>query len=261
MFISPEIFQQSGEQLGLTVRIDFFDDPDRIHQPIQSRYARLGRSKLESDRDQRHQRRSLPETGESVSFLNYLSPATRIVAFWAPLEIAEQAKSYLDRLPEVKGIYPLAAVLRLAGQFTRMELSQFDQAAGIGRFRDCPAHSARAAFPSARCRDSKPKRVKPSLNYPNLTKTHDVTIFCENDGEKKRFSELTDQAVAGLSAKINIVIGYLHRGFVWQPDAAQALSPSPCTQGEGGPAVSHVEPGEGSSNSSVASSRRKRTLT
>ena len=50
---------------------------------------------------------------------------------WAPLEIAEQAKSYLDRLPEVKGIYPLSAVLKNAEPFARLELSQFDQ--GVDR--------------------------------------------------------------------------------------------------------------------------------
>ena len=44
----------------------------------------------------------LPETGESVSLFNYL-PEEAIVVLWAPLEIAEQAKSYFDRLPEVKG--------------------------------------------------------------------------------------------------------------------------------------------------------------
>ena len=54
---------------------------------------------------------------------------THLVALWAPLEIAEQAKSYLDRLSEQKGIYPLSAILNLVQQFTRIELSQFDQSA------------------------------------------------------------------------------------------------------------------------------------
>src|SRR5439155_5573189 len=68
----------------------------------------------------------LPETSSSTSLFSYLDPRT-IVTLWAPLEIAEQSKSYLDRLPEVKGIYPLAALLKLASNFARLELSQFDQ--------------------------------------------------------------------------------------------------------------------------------------
>src|SRR5438309_1670388 len=42
----------------------------------------------------------LPESSESVSLFRYM-PEDAIVFLWAPLEIAEQAKSYLDRLPEV----------------------------------------------------------------------------------------------------------------------------------------------------------------
>ena len=48
-----------------------------------------------------------------------------------------------------------------------------------------------------------------------LAETHDVTVFCENDGEAKRFGELLDQDAPGLSERIDIAIGYLHRGFVW----------------------------------------------
>src|SRR5204863_1012241 len=68
----------------------------------------------------------LPESGESVSLFSYM-PEETLVVLWAPLEIAEQAKSYLDRLPEVKNIYPLAAILRQAQNFARLELSQFEQ--------------------------------------------------------------------------------------------------------------------------------------
>ena len=42
----------------------------------------------------------LPEAA-NTSIFSYLPPET-IVALWAPLEIAEQARSYLDRLPEVE---------------------------------------------------------------------------------------------------------------------------------------------------------------
>ena len=50
----------------------------------------------------------LPETSGSTHLFSYFDPEDDR-GLWAPLEIAEQAKSYLDRLPEVKGIYPLAA--------------------------------------------------------------------------------------------------------------------------------------------------------
>src|ERR1051325_370187 len=48
-----------------------------------------------------------------------------------------------------------------------------------------------------------------------MAATHDVTVFCDNAGEKKRFEELLDQDQPGLKEKIRIPVGYLHRGFVW----------------------------------------------
>ena len=70
----------------------------------------------------------LPEGGSSTHLLSYLPPDT-VIVLWAPLEIAEQAHSYLARLPDERGIYPLSAVLKHAAEFTRLELSQFDQGA------------------------------------------------------------------------------------------------------------------------------------
>ena len=47
----------------------------------------------------------------------------------APTEDIYRFWRQLDRLPEVKGVYPLNAVLKNAERFTRLELSQFDQGA------------------------------------------------------------------------------------------------------------------------------------
>ncbi len=120
----PGDFEGAGDQVGLTARLDFFGDQiesiKRFDLDSMGRWMRCRRCASWISRA------SLPETGDSVSLFNYLPPEA-IVVLWAPLEIAEQAKSYLDRLPEQKGIYPLSALLRQIGQFTRLELSQFDQ--------------------------------------------------------------------------------------------------------------------------------------
>src|SRR4051794_29724118 len=103
----PGDYEASGEQVGLTARVDFFGDQiesikrfdlDTLGsgQPIDS--LRLIDLKGQLD------------SAESTHLFSYL-PADTIVVLWAPLEIAEQAKSYLDRLPEVKGVYPLNALL------------------------------------------------------------------------------------------------------------------------------------------------------
>jgi transcription-repair coupling factor (superfamily II helicase) len=216
----PGEFEQAGDLVGLTVRIDFFGD--QIESIRRFDLESLGSGdKLDSITvpDIKGQ---LPEVGESVSLFNYL-PSDAIVALWAPLEIAEQAKSYFDRLPEVKGIYPLAAILQHVSSFTRIELSQFDQAASaihslVGK--DVP-HVTLSIRSIVRFETEAKKAI---AELTELAATHRVTVFCENAGEKERFAELLEQAQPGLSGKIDTPIGYLHRGFEWdQPTQSLVL--------------------------------------
>lgn len=217
----PGEFEQSGEQVGLTVRIDFFGD--QIESIKQFDLDTLGSKKpMESIRimDLKGQ---LPETGESTHVFSYF-PADTIVVLWAPLEIAEQAKSYFDRLPEVKGIYPLEAVLRLSSQFTRLELSQFGESAVA-----LPSFVGGKEIPNFRLPIGsllkfESESLKALAELAELAKTHDVTVFCENTGELQRFGELLDQNQPGLRQKIDVAMGYLHRGFVWEENVGAALA-------------------------------------
>jgi transcription-repair coupling factor (superfamily II helicase) len=209
----PGIFAQAGEQFGLTVRVDFFDD--KIESIRRFDLDSLGSGEAMPSVSVIDIKGQLPETGESTSLFSYL-PSGGIVALWAPLEIAEQSKSYLDRLSEVKGIYPLGAVLQLASQFTRVELSQFDQQAMI--IEESAPH-IRLPVASLQRFETEAKRAIKEL--AEVAETHDVSIFCENDGERQRFKELIDAEVPGLSDRIEAFIGYLHRGFVWDYGAVR----------------------------------------
>ena len=220
-------FAGSTETVGLTARIDFFGDAglESIKHFDPDSMGSL--ESLDSLRlvDLKGQ---LPESGESVSMLSYL-PDEAVVILWAPLEIAEQAKSYLDRLPDAKGIYPLSAVLRHAERFVRLEMSQFDQAASASpsfvRGVDVkPVH-----LPIASLQRFETEAKKAIKELGELAETHDVTVFCENAGELKRFSELLAQEHPGLDTRIDLVTGYLHRGFVWDeslPRTAQRQRPT-----------------------------------
>jgi transcription-repair coupling factor (superfamily II helicase) len=203
----PGVFENAGEQLGLTVRVDFFDD--QIESIRRFDLDSLGSGdKLQSVSviDIKGQ---LPSTGESTSLFSYLPPDA-IVVLWAPLEITEQSKSYFDRLPDVKGIYPLSALLKLTAQFTRLELSQFDQQPMMLE-KDAP--QIRLPVHSLQRFETEAKKAIRELS--ELSETSDATIFCENPGEKQRFTELVDAEIPGLSGKIKIALGYLHRGFIW----------------------------------------------
>jgi transcription-repair coupling factor (superfamily II helicase) len=208
----PGIFEQAGEQLGLSVRIDFFDDQiESIKRFDPSSLGSQDELQTVTAIDIKGQ---LPELSDSTSLFSYL-PENAIVAYWAPLEITEQSKSYLDRLPEVKGIYPLSALMKLAAPFMQLELSQFDQAAGMVTTAG-KSSTAQVRLPVGSLQRFETEAKKAIVELAELAETHETAVFCENEGEKQRFMELAEQEAAGLSTKLEVAIGYLHRGFVWE---------------------------------------------
>ncbi|MCC6424581.1 MAG: transcription-repair coupling factor [Phycisphaerales bacterium] len=214
----PGEFEQAGELVGLTVRLDFFDD--QLESIKRFDLESLGSQQpLESIRlvDVKG---ALPDTAEATHLLSHL-PADTVVVFWAPLEIAEQAKSFLDRLPEANGIYPLAALLRHASAFTRLELTQFGQGAELPTM--VGADSAHVHLPIGSLQRFETEASKAIVEMAELVQTHRVMVFCENAGEMQRFGELLEQHQKGLSDKVQLYQGYLHRGFVWEETEAGEL--------------------------------------
>lgn len=216
----PGEIDSASEQVGLTARVDFFGDQiesiKRFDLDTLGSQAPLDAITLFDLKGQ------IPDTGSSTNLFTYLDPRT-IIVLWAPLEIAEQAKSYLDRLPEQKGVYPLAAVLRNASGFARLELSQFDQGTTSMPSLVNDAAVRHVALPIGSLQKFETEARKAIAELNELAATHDVTVFCENDGERNRFRELLDQDAPGLSSKLDIPIGYLHRGFVWNDAKPIAL--------------------------------------
>ncbi len=208
----PGEHAQSGDQVGLPVRIDFFGDTVESIKVFD--LDSLG-SKSTIQSVQIVDLKGQLDSNDTTNLLSYLKPDT-IVALWAPLEIAEQAKSYLDRLPEVvKGIYPLNAVLKNAEPFTRIELSQFDQGAMT-----MPSFVAGQSVPHVKLpvqslQKFETEAKKAIAELAEMSRTHQVVVFCENEGETSRFTELMESEQPGLKARIELAVGYLHRGFVW----------------------------------------------
>ena len=218
----PGEFEEAGEQVGLTVRIDFFDDT--IESIRLFDLDSLGsKQAVESVRliDLKGQ---LPETGDSTSFFSYLPPDA-VVVLWGPLEIAEQAKSYFDRLQEVKGIYPLGALLKIAAKFTTLELSQFGQGAVSAHTLVGGRQIPEFRLPIGSLQKFETEVEKALKELAELAQTHHITVFCENLGEYTRFCELLDNHQPGLKERMEIPLGYIHRGFVWE-DAWEGEAPA-----------------------------------
>src|SRR4051812_35249864 len=211
----PGDYDVSGDQVGLTARIDFFGD--QVETIKRFDLDSLGSLETLPSLKVIDLKGALPDTAEATSLFHYL-PEDSVVVLWAPLEIAEQAKSYLDRLPEIRGVYPLSAVLRQVEGFTRLEMSQFEQGATAMPSLVGGQEVASVHLPIQSLTRFETEAKKAIAELAELADTHDVTVFCENDGERKRFCELIESEKPGLCAKLDVPIGYLHRGFVWQED-------------------------------------------
>ena len=208
----PGDHAESDEQVGLAVRIDFFGD--KIESIKIFDLDTLG-SKATLQSIQLVDLKGQLDSGDSTHLFSYLKPET-IVAWWAPLEIAEQAKSYLDRLQEVKGMYPLSAVLKNAERFTRLELSQFDQGSATMPSFIAGKEVPHVSLPVRSLQKFETEAKKAIGELAELAKTHQIAVFCENDGEAKRFAELLGNDQPDLLASIDLPLGYLHHGFVFE---------------------------------------------
>ncbi len=213
----PGDFEQEAEQIGMAVRVDFFGD--QIESIKKFNLDTLGSGDLIQSVRIMDLKGQLPETSGSTHLFSYLDPQT-IVILWAPLEIAEQAKSYLDRLQDEKGIYPLKAILANTNEFTRLELSQFDQGTTAMPSLVGGAVVKHFALPIGSLQRFETEAKKAIKELEELSQTHKVAVFCENEGEVKRFCELLEQDSPGLCKRIDVSIGYLHRGFIFQDSLA-----------------------------------------
>jgi transcription-repair coupling factor (superfamily II helicase) len=204
--------QADKEEIGLPIRVDFFGD--QVESIRTFDVATLGSGET-LPQVTIYDIAGKPPTS-STSMLNLLSDKT-IVIWWAPLEISEQAKSFLDRVNDQRGMYPLSAVMKSAQKFSTLELSQFEQGStSPSLLVDHPGYVAKLPVGSVQKFETDVKKALAEL--AETASTHQISIYCENDAEIQRFNELLDQHQPGLKDRVEIEKGYLHRGFVWGQD-------------------------------------------
>lgn len=203
---------EGSEVLGLPARIDFFGDTVESIRRFDIDTLGSGET-LESVQivDIKGQ---IKNTTEQTHLLSYLSPET-IIVLHQPLEIQEQAKSYLDRVPDQRGIYPLNALLKHVANFPVLELSDFDQ--GLSSLPiSIEKEPRRVALPIKSIQKFETEAKKAIRELLELGVTQEVVVFCENDGEKDRLAQMLEAETPG-GGNVRLTLGYLHRGFVWDP--------------------------------------------
>lgn len=209
---------EGSDVLGLPVRIDFFGD--QVETIRRFDIDTLGSGDNLNEVQIVDIKGQLKNTSEQTHVFRYFSDDT-IVVLHQPLEIAEQAKSYLERVPDQRGIYPLSALLRHIGEFAVLELSDFD--VGLASLPMPDGREAeRVGLPIRSIQKFETEAKKAIRELLELSVTHEIVVFCENDGEKDRLAQMLEAEQPG-GGRVQLTVGYLHRGFVWNaqehPDA------------------------------------------
>jgi transcription-repair coupling factor (superfamily II helicase) len=131
------------------------------------------------------------------------------------MEIQEIATATMNRLGNPVGHFPPDAVFKLASKFAQLFVSRFPTAAAADAD---TVHVQCSPLPQFEA-----KATDALAQLLALTIDHDVTVYCDNEGEAQRLRELIDQTMAAESApkadlaRLTTLIGLVHTGFIWQP--------------------------------------------
>ena len=139
---------------------------------------------------------------QPACFLDYLPPET-IIVLNEPLEIAQTAKTYLNRLDSPVGYHSIEHVFQLANTFSQIELNRFGSTAGGKEF-SLPISSVQRFETSAAAALTEPAK---------LAEDNDVFVFCDNPSERQRLTEMFAAEAIDLPKRLNCPLGFVHQGF------------------------------------------------
>jgi len=192
------------------VRIDFFGDE------IESMF--------EVDLDTMGSDRRLTETeivgvtaasvasdDNTVSVIELFPPEACAVIV-EPLEVTEQARGYYERVVDARGVYGPPAVFKGLRERLKsvVELSQFSHAS-----KDA---GAPIALPVSPLPDFSRDAAEAVRELGAMSGPSAVLVTCQNDGEQQRLHELLAEFAP--DTKVESVVAYLHRGFLWGEEAS-----------------------------------------
>ncbi len=153
-----------------------------------------------------------PPSDQTTSLLSYLPPET-IVFVAEPTEVQELGRTFLGRLDRQEGMFPVEAVFRRAGEFAQVHLSRFGPTPGSALFR----------FNVESVQRFEHKADEAVAELCALAQTHTVHVYCDNESEAKRLTELIAETAGEVPPSIHVEIGLVHHGFCWKPSRTMVV--------------------------------------
>ncbi|MBX3391545.1 MAG: transcription-repair coupling factor [Phycisphaeraceae bacterium] len=127
------------------------------------------------------------------------------------LEVVEQGRGYFERVIDGRGIHgPPAVLKRLEALGSLAEINQFSAGAA--------AADTRLQLPAGLLPSFSTDTATAMAELVTLARDHGrAQVWCRGEAEKSRLLELIAQHAPASEGSISAVVGYLHRGFVWDP--------------------------------------------
>ena len=194
------------------VRIEFFgDEIERLHEidlETMGSDRRVERVEVVAADASR-----LAPDDSGVNFLHLL-PRRACVVLHETMEIVEQARGYYERVRDARGIDGPPAVLKICESHfgALVEVNQFSAGAASADTRlELPVRALDAFDKDAAIAM---KEIAALVEGESRVADRCV-VLCQNDGEQQRFKELLAAIESPAASRIESVVQYLHRGFVW----------------------------------------------
>ncbi|MEM6333423.1 MAG: DEAD/DEAH box helicase, partial [Planctomycetota bacterium] len=208
----------SNEGKAGPLRIDFFgDDIESIHRIDPDRLTTL--EPLDAVRIVGASAHTLLSGDLTTNLLDLLPPDT-LAVLHEPVELAEQARGYYERLTAPAGITsPNAVMHRLTHNFTHIPVHAYSAvgttaaSADTAEPIDLPVEPLPAFDTEAR---------KAIAQLAELTDDHAVTVVCGKQAEADRLRELLTEHHPDAVDRLAMQVGNLHRGFIFTPAHAAA---------------------------------------
>ncbi|MEO1236253.1 MAG: DEAD/DEAH box helicase, partial [Planctomycetota bacterium] len=198
-------------RLAGAIRLDYFgDEVESIHRVDPDTMGSLGR--LRSVNLVGGTERQLQTDNRTTNLLKLLPGVVPVLV--ETQELAEQARGYFERLTNSSGITPPRDLFRELTGGPHVELNTYSRTSNPQAERvELPIE----ALPSF-AQDAK-AAVRELGDLAGTPETR-VTVLCAKPAERDRLVELLIEHVPDHYRKVDVRVGRLHRGLVWNDDGA-----------------------------------------
>lgn len=206
---APLMVEKNQTATAVAVRIEFFGDEVESIRAIDLDNQRSG--------DEMDYINVIPPIGyETISqtelFINLLDKDFLLIVD-EPLNVQEAAEIFLNRVDDVRGLYPFKAINKAIEKFQRMNISRF----GVGDtdvrldVKSAQQYQRKQGPVFEGHKQALEELVQASVNG------FDVYLYCENQAELQRVTEIITEKFGKVGKNFHLPIGFIHQGFVIEP--------------------------------------------